>query len=220
MANGMFLVTPPHVPLDIQGPGRCEVLMVAIPWRALCPVLEHAAARPVPDLGRLHAGLNRDAAVERLVRLLWQETAGGTPYDGLFADGLLLSLSARLLALAEHPVVPAPPDGLSPADLRRVLSFIHDQLADDLSLDALASVVHLSPYHFCRLFKQSTSQSPHRFVIQERVERAKSLLLSGRLTVGEIALVVGFGNQAHLSLHFKRLTGVTPKQFSKHSKNP
>jgi AraC family transcriptional regulator len=61
------------------------------------------------------------------------------------------------------------------------------------------------------LFKQSTGLTPHQYVIQCRVERAKQLLLQGELTIADIAYRVGFANQSHLNRHFKRLFGVTPK---------
>ncbi|NJS10840.1 MAG: helix-turn-helix transcriptional regulator, partial [Microcoleus sp. CSU_2_2] len=71
----------------------------------------------------------------------------------------------------------------------------------------------ISSYHFCRLFKQSTGFSPHQYVIQQRVERAKQLLRQGQMSIGEIAIACGFSHQSHFNRHFKRLTGVTPKTW-------
>ncbi|MEG4942592.1 helix-turn-helix transcriptional regulator [Microcoleus sp. F4-D5] len=79
----------------------------------------------------------------------------------------------------------------------------------------LAGIAQLSPYYFSRAFKQSVGISPHQYVIQQRVERAKQLLLQGNMSLYEIAIACGFTHQSHLTRHFKRLTGVTPKTLLK-----
>jgi len=77
----------------------------------------------------------------------------------------------------------------------------------------LAAIAQLTPYHFCHSFKQFVGISPHQYVIQQRVERAKQLLVHGKMSLSEIALACGFTHQSHLNRHFKRLTVVTPKTF-------
>jgi AraC family transcriptional regulator len=69
----------------------------------------------------------------------------------------------------------------------------------------------MSPYHFSRLFKESTGFSPHQYVIERRVQQAKELLGSTTLPIAEIALLCGFANQSHLNRHLKRLFGVSAK---------
>ena len=71
-------------------------------------------------------------------------------------------------------------------------------------------MANLSERHFSRLFKESTGVSPHQYVIRQRVEKARDLLASTDLPVGEVALVCGFAHQGHLARHFGRLVGVTP----------
>jgi len=75
--------------------------------------------------------------------------------------------------------------------------------------------VHLSPFHLARLFKQVLGVSPHQYLIQVRVNSARSLLSagSGERSLAEIAAAVGFADQSHLTRHFKRITGITPRQF-------
>ena len=82
------------------------------------------------------------------------------------------------------------------------------------SLEQLAAVAHLSAYHFARQFKAATGLPPHQYVIILRVERARHLLQGAEdLTLAEVAARVGFSDQSQLTLHFKRLVGVTPGQF-------
>lgn len=110
-------------------------------------------------------------------------------------------------------------DGLPHSTLRQVLDFIQSNLDRDLGLAELAAIAHLSPHYFTRLFKQSTGYTPHQFVIQSRVERAKILLIKGQDSIAKIAQKVGFANQAHLNLHIKRSLGVTPKMIIEQRKH-
>jgi AraC family transcriptional regulator len=102
---------------------------------------------------------------------------------------------------------------LTRTTLKPAITYIEDHLAEDLSLSEIAAVVHLSPYHFARLFKESTGFSPHQYVIQRRVERAKLLLSTTNWSLTTIAHTVGFAHESHLALHFKRLTGLTPRHY-------
>ena len=82
-----------------------------------------------------------------------------------------------------------------------------------ITLAELAAIAHMSPSYFSRLFKQSTGLSPHQYVIQDRVDRAKQLLLRRELSIAEISYCLGFTHQSHFSHHFKRLVGSSPKVF-------
>jgi AraC family transcriptional regulator len=105
--------------------------------------------------------------------------------------------------------------GICQHKLRLLKDYINDYLDREISLDELAAIAQLSPYHFSRAFKQSTGMSPHQYVIKQRVERAKLLLLQGKMRLSEIAIACGFSHQSHLNRHFKRLTGVIPKTLLK-----
>jgi AraC family transcriptional regulator len=101
--------------------------------------------------------------------------------------------------------------GLPQHKLKFVTDYINSHLERELSLNELAAIAQLSPYHFSRAFKQSTGISPHQYVIQQRVERASKLLVQGKMSIAEVAQACGFTHQSHLNRHFKRITGVTPK---------
>lgn len=160
----------------------------------------------------------RDPQLQSLALALLQEAQAPGLGGRLYVESLANQLAIHLLryyALAAHPL----PDlltgqGLAPAPLQQVLSFINDQLDQDLSLAAMAAVAHLSPYHFARLFKQAVGQSPHQYVIRQRVEAAKRLLASG-LPTAQVAAEAGFADYSHLARHFKRLVGLPPSEFQR-----
>jgi AraC family transcriptional regulator len=98
--------------------------------------------------------------------------------------------------------------------LAAVIDYIHANLHAGLSLDALAAVAHLSPYHFARQFKNSTGLPPHQYVIARRVDRAKQRLVArDEVSLAQIALDVGFSDQSQFSNNFRRCAGVTPRRF-------
>jgi AraC family transcriptional regulator len=98
--------------------------------------------------------------------------------------------------------------------VRTIIEYIMENLEGSPTLEQMATVVHLSPYHFARQFKAATGLPPHQYVITRRVERAQHLLRAdGELGLAEVALRVGFSDQSKFSFHFKRIVGVTPRQF-------
>jgi AraC family transcriptional regulator len=94
-----------------------------------------------------------------------------------------------------------------------VIEFVDDNLRNDLTLDAIAAAVALSPGHFAHAFRQTTGVAPHRYVLERRVERAKALLLQSDLPITQIAQLVGCSSHSHFSVLFNRVTGVTPRKF-------
>ena len=103
--------------------------------------------------------------------------------------------------------------GLPRSTLRRVTDFVNDNLSMDIGLSEMAGVANLSRYHFSRQFKRSTGLSPHQYVIQRRVKRARELLSDSDLSVGDVASAVGFTHQSHLAHHVRRHFGVPPSSL-------
>ena len=103
--------------------------------------------------------------------------------------------------------------GLSPERLRRVRDYVEAHHDDDLSLTVLADIACLSPYHFSRSFKEAAGVGPQRYVIQRRLERAKTLLRRTNQPLTWIAQEAGFADQSHLTAIFRRETGSTPGRF-------
>jgi AraC family transcriptional regulator len=97
--------------------------------------------------------------------------------------------------------------------LRRVLQFMAEHLEDDIGLDELAAVAGLSVFHFHRMFANAMGMPPHRYLSQMRLERAKTLLALGRLSLAQISLACRFSSQPNFSRAFRRATGMTPLAY-------
>jgi AraC-like DNA-binding protein len=102
---------------------------------------------------------------------------------------------------------------LSPRQLSLVISFAHDSMHLDIGLVDLANLVHLSAYHFGRLFKQTIGLSPYQFILQMKIEYAKKLIMENAGPLGEIAYQLNFSDQAHFSNAFRKATGISPRQY-------
>jgi AraC family transcriptional regulator len=142
-------------------------------------------------------------------------TAGGAG-GPLAAEALANVLAVHLI---RHVLAPRQPartrDGTLPrAKLRAVVEYIEEHLDASPTLEQMAVVARLSAYHFARQFKRATGLPPHQYLILRRVERAQQLLQGGGdLSLAEVAAHVGFSGQSVFCHHFKRLVGVTPRQF-------
>lgn len=118
-----------------------------------------------------------------------------------------------LSLLQRHAAVP---DAGKPGKEHRAVSLakelLHSQLAAPPSLEALATAVNLSPFHFARVFRRATGMPPHTWLMQQRIARARALLQSGCLPL-EVAMQLGFADQSHLSRQFKQVYGVGPGAY-------
>jgi AraC family transcriptional regulator len=104
--------------------------------------------------------------------------------------------------------------GLSPRTLRRILDYVRANLAEPLSVDDLAREADLSPFHFARVFKVSTGESPHALVTRLRMDAARALIAQGE-PLAQVAGACGFSGQSHFSKRFKEQVGLTPGQYAR-----
>jgi len=119
-------------------------------------------------------------------------------------------LLVNLRQLARAPQIRG---GLPPGAMRRVREFVETNLSESIDLATLASIAGLSLYHFARAFKQSAGVTPHQYLVERRVARAREMLTRTSLSLSEIALATGFSDQSHFARHFRQTLGTTPAQF-------
>jgi len=110
--------------------------------------------------------------------------------------------------------------GLAPWQLRRVDQYVCDNLEQRISTADLASIAKLSPSHFTRAFKASVGCPPHAYILQQRIERAKELMLNSSESLVQIALICGLADSAHLSRTFRAHEGCSPASWRRINQQP
>lgn len=132
----------------------------------------------------------------------------------LMLEGLVRAIGAALARCdAAPPIVADERIHLSPVRLARVVDFIDSQLEHPIHLGDLAGIAGLSPFHFSRVFKLATGETPYHFVGSRRLDRARSLLLTSELPLAELALACGFASQSHFTAAFTKATGMPPGRY-------
>jgi AraC family transcriptional regulator len=156
-----------------------------------------------------------DEQVADLVFALWQEASSGASNGPLYADGLSLSLLGLMCAHGlAPPVARASVPTLSGDERRRIHQFVDAALGENLSVDQLAAVAGMSAFHFARVFKATFGCTPHRFVLDRRLEGAATALRVERdRPIADIALAFGFASQAHFTQAFRLRIGTTPARW-------
>jgi AraC family transcriptional regulator len=135
--------------------------------------------------------------------------------SALFIDHVALAFFAHVMSTYGNAVVSndVKPGGLSPWQLRRVLDFIAAHLNGDPTIAELARECALSPGYFARAFRQTTGNTPHQWLVQKRIEKARTLLLGSALGLAEIAVRCGFTDQSHFTRVFTRVEGDSPGRW-------
>ncbi len=157
----------------------------------------------------------RDPLIFGIGWALKTELESGGLNGTLYVDALKNALSLHLLHhyCTQKPKLREFEGGLDPSKLQIVIDYINDYLYRELYLAELAKLVHMSPYYFSRLFKQSTGITPHQYLTKCRIEKAKLLLKQPEFSIAYISQQVGFKDQSHFSQTFRKIVGLNPKKY-------
>jgi len=156
-----------------------------------------------------------DLRLSAMVAAVHAEMVAGFPNGRLFLDSVEQAMAVALVNghAVRHRPVQIYRGGLGSARLRRIKELVQSKLEDDLSLDEMAQTVGLSTAHFARMFRKSTGETPHRFVLRQRLERAKAMLRAPDARVLDVAVACGFKTQQHFAQVFRDLWGVSPTEY-------
>jgi AraC family transcriptional regulator len=210
---GQISVTPAGVSYSANWQKELEYVMVWLSQefieRATVDFKANKAAKIIPACGP------QDPLIRSIGQALASELDSGQPNGKLYAESLVNTLAVHVLRhySTDSLVADLQFGGLPAHRLRRVTEFIDGNLENDLSLAEIAQAAELSPYHFARSFKQTTGLTPIQFLMQRRIEYAKSMLTESELPIVEIGLSAGFKNQSHFTTLFRKLTTMTPKAY-------
>jgi AraC family transcriptional regulator len=211
----------------IQAHGDADVIPAGLDgqWSddAACTIFsvwigEEFAQRTVEQLALKTGGAQvrpqfqmRDPRFQHLAWALRAELEADDASDPLYAESLCTAMVVRLIGGA--PALDDRRRTLAPGTAARVIEFIDAHLDQRLTLSELAGLAGLSVPHFKVLFRETLGMPVHRYVVQRRVERARTLLLQGKLNASQVALDTGFAHQSHMAHWMGRLLGVTPREL-------
>ena len=213
--HGDMLITPANTPLFVRWEGDENCLQIQLPDAFLKRVAEETLGKDGDRLTLVPTFQSRQQQMEAISTLVLAEIQQSQPNGALYLDSLANVLAVQLLHNygTTSAQLPTYEGGLPTYQLNQILDYIDTGLAGDIKLADLAGLLNMSPFHFGRMFKQSIGLSPHQYVIQQRVERAKTLLKQGDRAIIDIALDCGFSSHSHLTKQFRQITGMTPKAF-------
>ncbi|MFG1605001.1 helix-turn-helix domain-containing protein [Actinoplanes sp. NPDC049265] len=201
---GHLEAMPPHRATRhrYRGARSLRTVQVHLPGVTLARAAAELEVRPAdPEVLPAAAG----PLVAEMIR-----TLGSAPPAGdLYAESAAAFLAAHLVAgNAAERRLPA-----EDARVRRALVVMRERLAEPLTLAELAGEVHLSVYHFVRVFRDAVGETPHRHLTRMRIEEARRLLDGTGLTVAAVAERCGFAGPEAFSAAFRRHTGVRPSAY-------
>jgi AraC family transcriptional regulator len=207
MKPGTLWIQPANQPFsfDVQTMSRwCGVIVQPAKLKAL--VGSESAVEPVIGL--------YDEVLTPVMQAICAEVLRGGSSGRKFAEAMTLVIGTQLLRLFGEANA-APKGGITGRKMRLVADHVDAQIDRDISVVKLAQLVGLSEAHFARAFKESTGQSPHKFVIERRLERGKRLLADTNDSIAQIAIDCGFADQAHFARSFSQHYGSSPSALRK-----
>src|SRR6202142_4302353 len=209
-------LTPGDATAQWQHSGHPEILQVylrqSVYEAAVSEIYgcDGSAAELVPRFAIL------DPLLEQLAIAITSALRDGRASDGLYIDSIAQMMAVHLArnhSTRSRPVKLVAPGAISGWKMRRLIDFIEEHLDGDLSLEAMAREVDISPLYLARAFKAAIHQSPHQYVLARRIEKSKELLRNTDMPIVDVALSVGFSSQSHLSHWFLRQIGVSPAAY-------
>jgi AraC family transcriptional regulator len=216
--RGDFFVTGSKTPYEVcfRSPPQEELETVQIHVSVDAYAAAVEAARPGKTSGlEVDDFFGRDEAFAHLCFACAEMLSAQTPGHSRRVGDLTCLLASYLVEKFTTPGTEQSDfrGGLPIRQLRKVEAFLGAHLAEPVSVRALAAEVDLSPFHFCRVFKQTTGMTPLQFATRERITRAQQMMRETARNLSEISLEVGYTNPSHFAQAFRRTVGMTPTAF-------
>src|SRR5262249_24608521 len=191
-------------------------------WNSTCDRLDLVVS---PDaLGEEHTidtvdlFLFRDHELGEICRNLCREISLRDSADRLYVETLAIDMASMLLrtySTASGRAKGLPRGGLTHNNARRIIEYVEANLGREVTVRELAHIADLSTHHFVRMFQKSLGLTPHQYLLERRVERAKELLHDQTANLADVGLSTGFCSQSHFTSAFHRAVGVTPAGFQR-----
>ena len=211
--RGCISIVSPDLPHETWIEQPAEQIIINLTPELISQAIDDLNYKPARIVPQWTA---KDKFVEQLGMALQIEFQQGKPTN-LYVESVSNLLITHLLRhhSTTDKIPTLPSDKLSPKKLQQVISYLQVNLEKSVSLSELAQVAELSTSRFARAFKQTTGISPHQYVLECKIEKAKELLKNPWLSIADISYTLNFSSQSHLTAVFRRFTGTTPSNYRK-----
>jgi len=223
IASGMSHVTSPGEPVSATFRSPCDFIHLFLPKSLMAQCCEELGISGASDPPRFPPQFQRCATVEPLIRSLANIPPGGPAVAQLYIEGVSLAVAAQLILAHRQPKKTGDNPKIPPLPkwrLKRALDYIDANIAEPITLPALAESAGLTRMYFAAQFRAATGLRPHDFVLRRRIEKAQDMLLASNASLMDTAFNTGFQTQAHFTTVFKKLVGQTPNQWREAHRPP
>jgi AraC family transcriptional regulator len=212
--HGMITLAPRGQDGFWRADGAIEASNVFLGHTRLMSCADQVGNGREPELANL-VHFN-DPKLFKIMALINDEISSGEAMSHLFIEQLIDLMCLQLIRTHSKSLVkimPGPRRGLAAWQVKRVTTYMRDYLTEDIRLQELADLVDLSRFHFCTAFRTATGYTPHEWLTHQRIAYAKKLLRESKLSITDIALVVGYETHSSFSVKFRKVVGLTPSEF-------
>jgi AraC family transcriptional regulator len=211
-----LVLTPREVGLQWENSGPPTILQVYLRHSIYAEAVRELCGCDVCEAEIIPRFAFQDPLLEQLVLAIGARVRDRSLDDKLYVDAVAQLIAMHLVqnyASCSRTVRALKTMAIPSWKIRRLIEFIEEHLGGDLSLEAISAAVEISPLYLPRAFKSAVGQTPHQYVLDRRIERAKELLRSTDLPIMNVALSAGFSSQGHLCNSFMRRVGISPAGY-------
>ncbi|WP_415911366.1 helix-turn-helix transcriptional regulator [Neptuniibacter sp. QD37_11] len=212
---GDVWINPPNTPFTHKIDDPCYFVILAIEQDTLlkhCPL--HVAGKSIGFLKNYNV---HDNVLKGMIELFLMEVENGGKNGKEYLVSLISMLSVHYLNnysdFADSEQDRALNSKFCDRELEIVNQFIDKHLDRQITVDDLAEEVGCSKFYFLREFKKMVGETPYQHLLNRRLDRAKTMLLSGHANIMSLALDLGFNDQSHFTRAFKKRFGTTPGKY-------
>lgn len=213
---GRMIVVPPEVESAWEVSGERTILVLALPNETVKTILGASCPHEIRDaFWPLSEDTWADPLIEFLMGRLWESMAKCQAAESFLSDGLLIAILSQMLIRAGTDLEASTTVVFPRWRFKRVKQFAEANLGSDITLDDLANAAGLSRRHFARSFHLEIGETPHRWLMQMRLDKAKDLLRFSDEGLSQISQLCGFASQSHFTSALKQATGMTPLKWQR-----
>ena len=211
---GRMLLLPPDHASQWRVTGKRTLLLLAIPSKTIREVLQISNQDTINStLSSLSHNCWEDEFLKHSIQRLWKSIHSKSRLDKQISDGALTTIIVQLAIASGSEVLEEKNIHLPAWRLSKLMDFVNLNIASDIDVSAMAEAVGLSNRHFSRAFVEQMGKTPHRWLMEQRYEKAKFLLRDNDVDLSSVARGCGFSDHSHFCKVFKEMSGETPRRW-------